>query len=66
MNLGKAFIVGVVDGLVMGILMVIANSTGMTPGFFAANFGNYVNRRGFGFAHYLRSDCRSIIYDRAS
>lgn len=31
MNLGKAFIAGVIAGLVMGIIMVIAHSTGMTP-----------------------------------
>ncbi len=31
MNFGKAFIAGIVGGLVMGIIMVIAHSTGMTP-----------------------------------
>ena len=31
MNLGKAFIAGVVAGLIMGIIMVIAHAVGMTP-----------------------------------
>ncbi len=31
MNYGKAFVAGVVGGLVMGVIMMIAHSTGMTP-----------------------------------
>lgn len=31
MNYGKAFIAGVIGGLVMGVIMMIAHSTGMTP-----------------------------------
>ncbi len=33
---------------------------------FRGEFWNNINRSGFGFAYYLRSDCRSVIHNRIS